>query len=370
MKEVLECMEQNAPLLDIVKKVINHLRITEEEGVKLYEEADLALLGSLANHVRRKKNNDHTFFNKNFHIEPTNICLYNCEFCAYSRKKGEKGSWEYSHDDILDKVSSYKESSVTEVHIVGGVHPDRDLQFYGELLQKIKKLIPDIHIKAFTAVELDHMIKKSGLSPKEGLLKLKEYGLDSIPGGGAEIFDEGVRRKICGEKSSSQLWLEIHETAHKAGIPSNATMLYGHVENYRHRIDHLKRLRDLQDKTGMFNAFIPLKYKSRNNHLSEIGEVSMVEDLRNYAVSRIFLDNFDHIKAYWPMIGKETAQLALSFGVDDMDGTIDDSTQIYSMAGAEEQKPSMSTQEIIQLIKEVNLLPVERDSVYNILKEY
>jgi len=209
------------------------------------------------------------------------------------------------------------------------------------------------------------MITKGGYTIEEGLKLLKDYGLDSIPGGGAEIFDEELRKMICDEKASSDLWLTIHETAHGLGIPSNATMLYGHIENYSHRIDHLERLRKLQDKTGGFNAFIPLKYKKTNNSMSYLGEVNLIEDLRNYAVSRIYLDNFAHIKAYWPMSGKESAQLSLSFGADDMDGTIDDTTRIYSMAGSKEEKPAMSTEEICKLISEAGYTPVERDSLYN-----
>jgi aminodeoxyfutalosine synthase len=214
------------------------------------------------------------------------------------------------------------------------------------------------------------MISRAGCTIKEGLILLKDYGLDSIPGGGAEIFDEELRKMICDEKSSSDLWLKIHETAHLSGIPSNATMLYGHIENYNHRIDHMERLRKLQDKTGGFNAFIPLKYKKTNNSMSYLGEVNLIEDLRNYAVSRIYLDNFPHIKAYWPMIGKESAQLSLSFGADDMDGTIDDTTKIYSMAGSEEEKPAMTSDEICNLIRQAGYVPVERDSVYNPIKEW
>ena len=235
------------------------------------------------------------------------------------------------------------------------------------MLQKIKEIRPDIHIKAFTAVELEYMIKKAKLPLEEGLLKLKEYGLDSIPGGGAEIFHPEVRHKVCDEKATSGMWLTIHETAHKIGLPSNATILYGHIENYSHRIDHLSKLRALQDKTGGFNTFIPLKYRKENNSLSHIGEVSSIEDLKNFAVSRIYLDNFPHIKAYWPMIGKQLSQLSLSFGVDDIDGTIDDTTKIYSMAGAEDKNPKMSSQDIIFLIKQAHRIPAERDTLYNII---
>jgi aminodeoxyfutalosine synthase len=225
-------------------------------------------------------------------------------------------------------------------------------------------------VKAFSAIELDYMIRRSGLTIEEGLSQLKEYGLDSIPGGGAEIFDEELRKKICDQKASSELWLTIHETAHRLGIPSNATMLYGHIETYAHRIDHLERLRALQDKTSGFNAFIPLKFRKANNTMSYLGEVSLIEDLRNYAVSRIYLDNIPHIKAYWPMIGKETAQVSLSFGADDLDGTIDDTTRIYSMAGAGDQNPSMTTEEICNIIRTAGFEPVERDSVYNFINTF
>ncbi len=357
-------------LQKISEKVTNSERINSAEALILFKEAELGFAGMLANHVREREHGDLTFFNRNFHIEPTNICIYNCKFCSYQRKINQEGAWEYSIDEILDKVKEYENEAVTEVHIVGGVHPHRDLHYYGEMVGKIKKIRPDIHVKAFTAIELDYMIKKAGISASEGLKKLKEYGLDSIPGGGAEIFDNEIRKQVCDEKSSSQMWLTIHETAHNVGIPSNATMLYGHIEDYSHRIEHLDKLRDLQDKTGGFNTFIPLKYRKANNSLSHIGEVTAIEDLKNFAVSRIYLDNFPHIKAYWPGTGKQLAQLSLSFGVDDIDGTIDDSTKIYSMAGAEDKNPKMSSKDLISLIKQVNRTPVERDTLYNIVKKY
>lgn len=357
-------------LKTIAEKVHAGARISEDEGIMLFEKADLGYLGCLANFIREKRHGDKTFFNRNFHIEPTNICIYNCTFCSYSRKANEEGSWDYSIEEILEKVKAYKDTQVTEVHVVGGVHPQHDLHYYGTMLQKIKAILPGIHIKAFTAVELEYMIKKAGMSLEEGLLKLKEYGLDSIPGGGAEIFNSEIRTKVCDEKAGAEQWLTVHEKAHKAGLHSNATILYGHIENYYHRIDHMNRLRNLQDLTGMFNAFIPLKYKKKDNKLSHIGEVTTIEDLKNYAVSRIFLDNFSHIKAYWPMIGKVVAQIALSFGVDDIDGTIDDSTKIYTMAGADEDTPIMRTNEIVKLIKDAKKTPVERDTLYNIIKIY
>ncbi len=358
------------PIKNIGEKILAGERITQEEGILLYEQGEVGLLGSLANVVRERKNGNKTYFNRNFHIEPTNICIYSCKFCSYVRKPGEEGAWEFSLEDILKTTESYKDKQVTEVHIVGGVHPKRDLHYYGNIIQEIKKIIPDIHVKAFTAIELDFMIKRARVSIREGLKMLKDYGLDSIPGGGAEIFDAEIRKQVCFEKSDANMWLDIHRTAHEIGIPSNATILYGHIENYSHRIDHLNKLRDLQDDTEMFNTFIPLKFRKANNHLSYIGEVSMIEDLKNYAVSRIYLDNFDHIKAYWPMIGKDTAQLSLSFGVDDIDGTIDDSTKIYSMAGVEDQSPTMNTQQLTQLILDANRIPIERDTLYNELKNY
>jgi aminodeoxyfutalosine synthase len=364
MKDLLNYIEDKE-LRQITEKVSADRRITPGEGLLLFKKADLALLGLLAGIVRRKHNGDKAFFNHNFHIEPTNKCIYNCRFCSYHKPEGDPESWEYSHEEMLEIVKRFDNKPVTEVHIVGGVHPSYDLHYWGSLIKKIKEHRPALHVKAFSAVELDYMISRAGYTIEEGLTLLKNYGLDSIPGGGAEIFDEELRKMICDEKSSSGLWLKIHETAHRKEIPSNATMLYGHIENYSHRIDHMERLRNLQDRTGGFNAFIPLKYKKTNNSMSYLGEVNLIEDLRNYAVSRIYLDNFPHIKAYWPMIGKESAQLSLSFGTDDMDGTIDDTTRIYSMAGSEEEKPAMTTDEICHLIRQAGFVPVERDSLYN-----
>lgn len=360
----------DSDLAKIAEKVYNNQRITDDEGLLLYDKADLGFLGVLADHVRIKNNGDYTYFNRNFHFEPTNICIYNCKFCSYKRKINEPGSWEYSYDDLLGKLKAYDGKPLTEIHIVGGVHPKRDVHYYGKMLQLVKSHRPDIHIKAFTAIELDFMIRKAGMELREGLQLLKDYGLDSIPGGGAEIFNEEIRKQICFDKSDSELWLRIHKTAHEQGIPSNATILYGHIEQYKDRVDHMSRLKELQDETGGFNVFIPLKFKKENNLLSEAGEVSILEDLRNFAISRIFLDNFAHIKAYWPMIGKDIAQLSLAFGVDDIDGTIDDSTKIYSMAGSEDKSPKLSTEELIKIIKEARRVPVERDTLYNKLHVY
>jgi aminodeoxyfutalosine synthase len=357
-------------LKQIAEKVFSGKRISREDGILLYEKGELGFLGSLANHIREQKNGDNTYFNKNIHVEPTNVCINNCSFCSYSRKQNETGCWELNLEDILEIIKKHKGKNISEIHIVGGVHPERDLQFYCDMLKGVKEIMPNIHIKAFTAAEIDFMIKKSGYTLGDGLDLLKKSGLDAIPGGGAEIFDEEIRKIICPEKITGQEWLDIHEESHKHGIPTNATMLYGHMENYAHRIDHLDRLRTLQDKTGLFQAFIPLKFRNKNNKLSHLAEVSGVEDMKNYAISRIYLDNFNHIKAYWPMIGKEATQLALSFGVDDIDGTIEDTTKIYSMAGSEEQSPALSTEEIVALIKTVKRTPIERDTMYNVINKF
>jgi aminodeoxyfutalosine synthase len=358
-------------LKSIASKVFNGYRISVDEGITLFEKGELNFLGILANFVREKKNGDNVYFNRNFHIEPTNICVFDCKFCSYSRllKQKEEG-WELTIEQMLEIVRKYDGIPVTEVHIVGGVHPKMGLMYFAELIKKVKEIRPEIHVKAFTAVELDYMCRKAKVSYKEGLQILKDHGQDSLPGGGAEIFDEELRAQIAGDKCTSKEWLEMHETAHSLGMPSNATMLYGHIENYAHRIDHMNRLRELQDKTNGFNTFIPLKFRNQGNQMSNVPEVSVIEDLKNYAVSRIFMDNFNHIKAYWPMIGRSTAQLSLNYGVDDIDGTIDDSTKIYSMAGSEEQNPALTTSELVELIKQVARRPIERDTVYNVIKDY
>lgn len=362
---------QDKQLQTIAEKVINQQRISPNEGLYLYEHAEIGFLGWLANLVRERKNGLYTYFNRNFHVEPTNICVYDCKFCSYSRLlKNKEEGWELSEEQILEKVRSYDGIPVTEVHIVGGVHPKMGLHYFASLIKKVKEIRPDIHVKAFTAVELHYMCKKAKVSYHEGLQILKDHGQDSLPGGGAEIFHPDIRTQIAEDKCTADEWLEIHETAHQLGMPSNATMLYGHIEKFEHRIDHMERLRNLQDKTGCFNTFIPLKFRNKGNQMSHIAEGSVVEDLRNYAIARIYMDNFNHIKAYWPMIGRSTAQLSLSFGVDDIDGTIDDSTKIYSMAGSEEQNPSLSTSQLVEMIKQVGKIPIERDTLYGVVKNY
>lgn len=363
--------EVSPELSSIADKIYTGQRISNKECLLLFEQATLPFVGTLANHVREKLHGNKTFFNRNFHIEPTNVCVFTCNFCSYSRLYAHREEgWELSIEDMMNIVKKYDGQPVTEVHIVGGVHPKMNLYFFAGLLKAIKAYRPDLHIKAFTAVELDYMFRKAKLTHAEGVKVLKEAGLDSIPGGGAEIFDEEIRQKICADKVDAEGWLAIHEAVHNAGMHSNATMLYGHIEKYEHRINHMDRLRQLQDKTGGFNTFIPLKFRNGDNDMSHIAEVSLVEDLKVYAVARLYLDNFPHLKAYWPMLGRKNAQLALAFGVDDIDGTIDDTTKIYSMAGAEEQKPEMSTEELVALIKQVKRQPVERDTLYNIVKEY
>ena len=353
------------------EKVLNKERLTEEDGVVLFEKASLPFVGILANLVRERLHGDTTYFNRNFHIEPTNVCVFSCKFCSYSRlyAKREEG-WELSTEQMMHIVRSYDGKPVTEVHIVGGVHPRMTMQFFMDLMRQIKAHRPELHIKGYTPVELDYMFRKAKVSPEEGMKLMYEAGLDSLPGGGAEIFHPEIRQQICADKVDAEGWLRIHEAAHNLGMHTNATMLYGHIEKYWHRIDHMKRLRDLQDKTGGFNTFIPLKFRNHDNEMSNVPESSVIEDMKMYAVARLFMDNFPHLKAYWPMLGRQNAQLTLSFGVNDIDGTIDDTTKIYSMAGSEEQNPAMSTTELVALIKQVNRKPVERDTLYNVIKDY
>lgn len=358
-------------LKNIALKVKQGERISDEECQVLFEKADLPFVGSLANFIREKMHGDRTYFNRNFHIEPTNVCVFSCKFCSYSRLYANKEEgWELSIDQMLDIVKSYDGKPITEVHIVGGVHPKMNMSYFIELIQKIHAHRPDLHVKGFTAVELDYMFRKAKLTVEEGMQALKNAGLQSLPGGGAEIFHEDIRKEIAGDKVTGKGWLHIHEVAHNLGMPSNATMLYGHIEKYEHRIDHMRKLRDLQDKTHGFNTFIPLKFRNSNNDMSYVSESTVTEDMRMYAIARIYLDNFPHLKAYWPMLGRQNAQLTLSFGVNDIDGTIDDTTKIYSMAGSEEQTPTMTTEDLVMLISQVKRKPIERDTVYNEIKDY
>ncbi len=358
-------------LKSIAQKVKQQHRITDEEGILLFEKGSLPFVGALANFIRERLHGNTTYFNRNFHIEPTNVCVFSCKFCSYSKlyAKKEEG-WELSIDQMLDIVKTYDGKPITEVHIVGGVHPKMNMDYFIELMQKIKKHRPQLHVKAFTAVELDYMFRKAKLTVEEGMKKLQEAGLDSLPGGGAEIFAPKIREQIAADKVDAVGWLKIHEAAHNLGMHSNATMLYGHIETFEDRIDHMSRLRELQDRTKGFNTFIPLKFRNHDNDMSHIAESTITEDMRLYAIARIYLDNFPHLKAYWPMLGRENAQLSLSFGVNDIDGTIDDTTKIYSMAGSEEQAPTMTTEELVTLIKQVKRKPVERDTLYNVINDF
>ncbi len=370
--QLLYSQDNLDPILKaIAQKVEQGERISEAEGLVLFEKADLAYLGILANYIREQRHGNKTYFNRNFHMEPTNVCLYTCTFCSYSRliKKREEG-WEYTMEEMMDIVKKYDEEPVTEIHIVGGVLPQYDLKFYTDLFRQIRAHRPNLHIKALTPVEYHYIFKKAKVSYEEGMKQIKESGVDSMPGGGAEIFHPEIRDQIAGGKCSGEEWLRIHEIWHELGMRSNATMLYGHIEKFNHRVHHLEELRKLQDKTGGFQTFIPLKFRNKGNQMSHVKESTTVEDLRNYAISRIYLDNFDHIKAYWPMIGRQTAQLALAFGVDDIDGTIDDTTKIYTMAGSEEQNPALSTRELVNMIRYVGREPIERDTLYNVVKDY
>ena len=361
----------NQDLKKIGTKILNRERISFEDGVLLFEKGSLGFLGALANWVREERHGNKTYFNRNFHIEPTNICVFSCKFCSYSRLYAHKEEgWELTIEQMLDIVKKYDGQPVTEVHIVGGVHPKMNLQFFTDLFKAIKAHRPDLHIKAFTPVELDYIFNKAKVSIEEGMKILHEAGHDSLPGGGAEIFHPDIRSKICADKVDAEGWLAIHKAAHQLGMHSNATLLYGHIEEYKHRIDHMDRLRRLQDETGGFNTFIPLKFRNQDNEMSYLPEVSIIEDMKMYAVSRLYMDNFEHLKAYWPMLGRKNAQLTLNFGVDDLDGTIDDTTKIYSMAGSEEQNPALSTSQLVALIKQVKREPVERDTLYNVIKDY
>jgi len=396
---------------NIERKIISGHRLTSDDALSLFQSDDIFTIGRLANLVAEKKNGKNAYFIRNHHINPTNICVNRCKFCAFSRSKGEKGAFELSIKEIIEKLkeesrvksqesrnetrekSSNKKhltlnskllTPYTEVHIVGGLHPDWQFDFYIELLGQIKKHFPQMHVKAFTAVEIDYLSRLSGLSLSDTLKELKTAGLDSMPGGGAEIFDARVRNKICPEKISGRRWLQIMKAAHNAGIKTNATMLYGHLETYKHRVEHMFKLRELQDRTGGFQAFIPLAFHPMNTKLgtrvkgqgsskirtadpqspipTPLHYTSGIDDLKTIAISRLFLDNFQHIKAYWIMLGEKIAQIALKFGADDLDGTIIEEKITHS-AGALSGS-AMTRAQLINLIEKAGKVPVERDSFY------
>ncbi|MCB9495551.1 MAG: CofH family radical SAM protein [Fibrobacteria bacterium] len=342
-------------------------RLSREQALFLFEEAPLEWLREQADAKRIELHGSAAFYNRNIHFEPTNKCVYACKFCAFARRPDqtpEEGAWDHTLADLGAILDRYPDGALTEVHITGGVHPDRGVEYGEELCRFVLERKPGIHIKAFTAVEVAFFARKSGLTIEQALARLKQAGLGSLPGGGAEIFAPEVRRKIAGGKAPAHQWLEIHETAHRIGLKSNATMLYGHLEARSDRVDHMERLRDLQDRTGGFMSFIPLRYRNENNALSHLPEVPPDEDFRTFAVARLFLDNIPHLKAYWVMLGVGQACRSLHWGVDDLDGTVDDSTRIYSMAGAEDKNPSLTSERLRELIAAEGREPVERDSLY------
>jgi aminodeoxyfutalosine synthase len=349
----------------IKEKVFSNKRLTREDGLALFNSNDLLALGRIASHIAQQKHGNNVYFVRNMHINPTNICVNRCKFCAFSRSKGEPGAYEMSIDDILEKARSAGKG-VREFHIVSGLHPDLPFEWYLDMLRELKQEFPKIHLKAFTAVEIDYLAKLAGMGLTDTLLKLKEAGLGSLPGGGAEIFNTAVRNTLCAEKISGTRWLEVIEAAHGIGLKSNATMLYGHIETYEHRIDHLLKLRELQDKTNGFQAFIPLSFHSQNTEIKKSAYTTGFDDLKTLSISRMMLDNFDHIKAYWVMLGEKIAQVSLSFGVDDLDGTVTEERITKAAGGTTDG--SMTKNDLLHLIKQAGRTAVERDTVYNVVK--
>lgn len=353
--------------MSIIEKLENNERLSYEDAIKLYD-LDLFVLAKYANKIREQKHGKKTYFNINRHINPTNICKDVCQFCAYSASRKNPLQYTLTHEEILEIVRTSSKNDIKEVHIVSAHNPHTGLQWYMDVFKKIKENFPSIHVKALTAAEIHFLSTEYNLTYEELIAKMIEHGIDSMPGGGAEIFDEKVRKKICGGKVTSQQWLDIHKTWHKAGKQSNATMLFGHVESREHRIDHMIRLRDLQDETGGFNAFIPLVYQTENNYLKIDAPLTGVEILKTYAIARIVLDNISNIKAYWATSTVKLALIAQEFGSNDVDGTIEKES-IQSAAGATSAK-GVALKEFVDLIRNTGFTPVERDSVYNELKTW
>lgn len=350
----------------IAERALAGERISAEQGLHLLESSNVLGLGILADRLNQRKNGTRVYFNQNRHINPSNLCVNRCGFCAFSRSIGEEGAYDMSIDDVLAAAAACP-PQVRELHIVGGLHPDLPFSYYCDLLRALKQRWPERHIKAFTAVEIDYFASISALDIDRVLAELIEAGLGSMPGGGAEIFASKTRQRICPEKIDAERWLQIHRAAHRQGLHSNATMLYGHVESLDDRIDHLQRLRELQDETGMFQAFIPLAYHSENTDMGGEG-TSGLDDLRLLAISRIFLDNFDHIKAYWIMLGENIAQVSLHFGVNDLDGTVVEE-RITHAAGATTSE-QMSRDHLIAMIRAAGRTPVERTTTYDEIEVY
>lgn len=349
--------------LELIKrKVTAGQRLSREDGIALFRSHDLLALGRMAATVAERLHGNSVYFVQNMHINPTNLCVNRCRFCAFSRSRGEDGAYELSIEDVLVRARG-AEKGVREFHVVSGLHPDRPFSWYLELLRALKREFPQVHLKAFTAVEIDYLAKIAKTSLRDVLEQLREAGLGSLPGGGAEIFASPVRNRICAEKISGDRWLEVMEAAHHAGLRSNATMLYGHVESIEDRVDHLLTLRELQDRTKGFQAFIPLSFHARNTEITKAAYTTGFDDLKTIAISRLLLDNFDHIKAYWVMLGEKITQVALSFGADDIDGTVVEE-RITKMAGGATEG-CMTRDELIELIQRADRTPVERDTMYN-----
>ncbi|MCR9163561.1 MAG: aminofutalosine synthase MqnE [Nannocystaceae bacterium] len=352
----------------ITSKVRDRVPLDLEDGVFLYHYPDLLALGSLANEVREDRHGDKTFFNINFHINPTNVCVANCRFCSFARlEPGMPNAYTMSLEEIRGKLVERKDQPVTEIHIVSGLHHDQPFEWYLDTLRVLKKEKPSIHLKAFTAVEIHYFSEKYGMTYAEVLKALMEAGLGSMPGGGAEIFHPRARKKLCDDKATAEQWLEVHRTAHNLGLRTNCTMLYGTIETIEERVDHMLRLRALQDETGGFQTFIPLAFHPDGNAMAKLPGPTGVDDLRTYAVGRLMMNNIDHIKAYWVMIGIKTAQIAQSFGVDDIDGTVQEE-KIYHMAGADTPQ-ALTRNNLVRLIREAGRTAVERDTLYNVLWE-
>lgn len=356
---------------EIESKVYSGARLSPEEGIALFECDDLAFLGRLANVIRERKNGNNAYFNVNRHINLTNVCTSKCKFCAFYREPDQEGAYTMTVREAVQAALESSPLGITELHIVSALHPDLPFSYYIDVIRELKKALPNVHMQAFTAVEIDYFSKISGKSVREVLSELKEAGLGSMPGGGAEVFSGRVREAVCSNKASAKRWLEVMRTAHELGIKSNATMLYGHIETVEERIDHMVKLRELQDETGGFQSFIPLAFHPDNTPLSEIRRFERPtahENLKMIAISRLMLDNFDHIKAFWIMLGLKTAQLSLDFGADDLDGTVVQE-KITHAAGAETEE-AIEKDEIIRIIREAGRIPVERDTLYNVVKIY
>jgi aminodeoxyfutalosine synthase len=352
----------DARLKSIAEKVLAQERLSFEDGLALFGSNDILAVGWLANHVRERMNGNICYFNVNRHINPTNVCVAACRLCAFGRKKDTPGAYTMALEEAWQTAASGYSEAVTEFHIVGGLHPDLSLEYYLDLVRGLKERFPQVHLKAFTMVEVSFLAKRAKLSTRETLLKLKDAGVDSCPGGGAEIFSDRVRHIICDHKIDGGEWLDIAREVHQVGMRSNATMLYGHVENDEDRVDHLMRLRTLQDETGGFQTFIPLAFHPDNTPLQHLPKTTGLLDIKNIAVSRLLLDNFQHIKAYWQMLTPKIAQIALRFGADDLDGTVIEE-KIYHDAGATTPQ-GMARTELERLIREAGREPVERDTLY------